>query len=129
MSSSAAGALEETFECATCEKWIRDIVMLIDHAATDCDHIIPADALSSNEKSTLLYIEARIVDGQAVLNSSQMNYEDQQNIKLFAAAGLLDVQEKEPPVGEPQLEVVEFSDAAWDLAAECRKLRGQKNLD
>lgn len=124
--STSQGALEETFQCESCDKWIRDIVMLIDH---DCEHIIPADALSKQEKSTLLYIEARIVDGRAVLNSSQMNYEDQQSIKLFAAAELLDVQEKEPPVGEPQQEVVKFTDAAWDLAAECRKLRGQKNLD
>lgn len=123
------GALEETFNCATCKKWIKDIVDLIDHAATpDCDHILPADALSSNERSTLLYIESRIVDNRAVLDTEQMNYEDRNNIKLFAAAGLLGVEEDMTGSGPPTMDVMKFTDEAWDLAAACRKMRGEGNV-
>lgn len=120
--SSATDAFSDGLNCASCDDEVVNIIDLLDH---DCDQILSAEDLTSHEKSTLLYIEARIVDGQAQLNLSQMNYEDQQNMKLLTAAGLFDAEED--PV-EPVVDVVKFTDEAWDLAAECRKLRGEKNL-
>lgn len=119
------GALEQTFPCATCKKWMKDIVALIDH---ECDEIIPAEALSSSERSTLLYIESRIVDSQGTLDPEQMNYEDQGNIKLFAAAGLLDVEQTFDEMANPVTRVAKFTDEAWGLAADCRRLRGRKHV-
>lgn len=86
---------------------------------------IEADDLTQQEVSTLLYIEARIVDGGAMLNESQMNHDDTQNMKLFKAAGMLSVDET---VSSSQREVTEFTDEAWDLAAQLRKRRGKQNL-
>lgn len=106
-------ALEDGFECNTCGDEITNIVDLIHDSCDDC---LPASALSSSERSTLLYIESRVVDNDAMLDPVHMNYEDENNMKLFAAAGLLDVERTADlwPVNE-------FD--AWELAWQCRRQR------
>jgi len=97
------------------------------------------DALGSSEISTLLYVEARVVDGHAELEEVRMNHEDWQNLKLFEVAGILtrgetkrasrdDVQMERAERGEMVTPIKRFTEEAWSLAAGCRKLRGQRNL-
>lgn len=118
-------ALEGGFDCTTCDGTVENVMELMEH---DCDEILSGEVLSSSERSTLLYIESRLVDNRGTLDLEQMNYEDRNNIKLFAAAGLLDVKEDLTKPREPSMDVVRFTDEAWDLAAQCRKLRGKDNV-
>lgn len=110
------------YDCVTCGETL-DIVGLVDH---DCDEVLSAEELTDSERSTMLYVEAMVVDNHATLSAEQMNHHDHQNLKLFRAAGLLAT---EPPGPHDEgWTVTEFTDRAWDIAAECRRLRGIENL-
>lgn len=103
-------------QCASCGDSL-NIVDVIEH---DCDRILSADTLTSRERSTLLYIEARLVYHGAQLDPAQINYEDRTSLTLFSAVGIIDVQD---------FEVTRFTDDAWDLAAECRKHRAAQRTE
>lgn len=113
------------YDCATCGEPL-NIIGIIQH---DCEQILSVENLSQGERSTLLYVESRLVDQAGELDLEQMNYHDQQNLKLFGAAGILDVEETPPMVNHGGMEVVKFTDAAWDLARDCRKMRAAQYLD
>lgn len=115
---------EGQYDCATCGEPL-NIIGILDH---DCDRILSAASIGPGEQGTLLYVEARVVDGDGVLHLEQMNYHDQQNLKLFRAAGLLDVSEDGNPF-EEVMHVEEFTERAWDLASECRWLRAARSMD
>jgi len=104
-------------ECATCGDPIDGIVEVVTH---ECDEILRAQDLTSGEQDTLLYVEHRMVDHRGSLDHEQMNWEDQQNLKVFHAAGILEVEE---------FTVTEFSDRAWDLARDCRQMRAHRTLE
>lgn len=114
-----------TYECATCGDTV-DIVAIVSH---DCERVLCAEELSRRERNTLLYVESEVVDGGARLDSAKMNHEDHQNLKVFRAAGLVETEPSNgQPVHEVLLNVTKFTDAAWDMAGECRRLRGVENL-
>lgn len=116
------------YECATCGDGL-NIVGIIEH---DCDEVLSVESLSHSEQSTLMYVEVRMVDHLGELDPEQMNHEDRQNLKLFAAAGLLDVAEGEGSRIESRSgpnwmdKVTKFTDRAWDLARDCRKARSER---
>lgn len=116
---------EGHYSCTTCGDGL-NIIGIIDH---DCDQILDAATLSQSERATLMYVETRLVDHGGELDLEQMNYDDQQNLKLFGAAGILDVRETEPMLNHGGMEVTEFTDAAWDLTRDCRQMRAAQNLD
>lgn len=102
-----------TYEC-TCGETISDIVELVMH---ECDGRLVVTSLSSRERSTLMYVESRVVDGGGVLEPERMNHEDYQNLKVFKAAGILSF--------DGDLQVTSFTDDAWDLAHDCRRYRAK----
>lgn len=103
--------------CRTCGATIEDIVGLVQH---DCDEILAAPDLTRGEQSTLLYVEARLVDHGGDLAHEQMNHEDRQNLKPLQAAGLLRVED---------FRVEEFTDRAWDLVRDCRQMRAARSVE
>lgn len=123
--------------CRACGSSITDIVELVMHEG--CDEILRAVDLTNSEQDTLLYVESCLVDPPSGsgfthgdLDPARMNHEDQQNLKVFKAAGVLDVSEATHNPDDPRsdiIEVEEFTDAAWRLAHECRKLRAHRNVD
>lgn len=127
MSETMAG-----YECESCGESLRGIVEIIQH---DCDPVeFSAESLSRKERNTLMYIENRVVDHGGKLDTAQMNYEDHQNIKLFKAAGLLDVAEPKLDPGkargphdvEASVEQVGFfTDEAWDIVRDSRQMRAE----
>jgi len=120
---------EQQYECRTCGNGIADIVELIQHG---CDTVLTAPDLSSGERSTLMYIESRVVEHRGELDSQQMNYDDQSHIKLFTAAGLLEVDEPERNPDSPREhieKVTRFTDDAWRLASECRQMRADSWME
>lgn len=122
---------EGQYQCATCGDPL-NIIGVIQHAADGCDPVLSASDLSQSERATLMYVESRVVDNSGELDPRQMNFEDQQNLKLFGAAGILDVQEPEVHHSDPrrdQIQVVEFTDAAWDLTRDCRQMRAAQHMD
>ena len=115
-----------TYQCATCGKML-DIIGIIKHDG--CDPVLEASGLSRSERNTLMYVETRVVDHGGELDLEQMNYDDQQNLKLFGAAGILDVEERHPAVDHGGMEVVQFTDRAWDLARDSRRMRAAQDMD
>jgi hypothetical protein len=122
------------YVCTNCEERLNSIVEVIQH---DCDPV-PLDArtLAPGFRGLLMYIESCVVDEGGMLDCEKMNHEDISNLKLFQAAGLVEVSEPTHPdhmvgvrVGrtvrpEDRFRKVEsFADEAWDVAAACRKLR------
>lgn len=103
--------MKEATTCETCSDRIVDIVGLVMHT---CDKILGVDDLTSSEKDTLLYIESCCVDYDGQLEHERMNWEDQQNMKVFKAAGWLE---------EEDFEVKTMNDRGWEVAHECRKER------
>ena len=121
---------EGEYVCATCGDPL-NIIGIIQHAET-CEQVLDASVLSRKERNTLMYIETRVVDHGGELDPRQMNYEDQQNIKLFGAAGILDVAEPEVHHSDPrrdQMQVVKFTDQAWDLVRDSRQMRAAQDMD
>lgn len=120
----------DEYTCATCGAYIGNIVVLLDH---DCERILSAPDLSSGERSTLLYIESCVVDQRGYLDPEKMNYEDEQNMKVLGAAGLVDIgQSEQDTAGDPRTlrrPVVKFTDAAWDLARDCRQMKSDDWID
>lgn len=118
--------------CKTCGDSINDILELVEH---DCDAILRAQDLSQNERATLLYIESRVVDERGQLDPEKMNWEDRQNIKLFTAAGTIEVAEDEgevyesgaPPIRKDRVDV--FTDEAWEVAKNARKMKAADWID
>lgn len=113
----------DAYTCRTCDDGIANIVELAEHG---CEEILAAPTLSSTGQETLMYVEARLVDHRGVLDGEQMNHEDQQNLKLFQASGLLRVEWSVTP---DEYRVEEFTDAAWRLARECRQMRAARMID
>lgn len=116
---------EGAYTCTTCGDPL-NIIGIIDH---DCDQILGAADLSPGERNTLMYVEHRLVDHGGELDLEQMNYDDQQNLKLFGAAGILDVEETPPMVDHGGMEVVKFTDRAWDLARDSRQMRAAQHIE
>jgi len=115
--------------CRTCGEGIPDILALVRH---DCEAILRAPDLSLREQDTLLYVEARVVDDEGILDMAQMNYEDDQSLKVFSAAGAVKVGggRRNPDNPREDIRYVEqFTDAAWTLAGECRQLRAVRTID
>lgn len=125
MAESEGMQTEGQYNCATCGDPL-NIIGIIEH---DCDQILDAADLSQSERSTLMYVESCLVDQAGELDLEQMNYHDQQNLKLFGAAGILDVEETQPMLDHGGMEVVKFTDAAWDLARESRQMRAAQHID
>lgn len=119
---------EGQYQCESCGEGL-NIIGIIEHASDGCDPVLSAEDLSQGERSTLMYVESRLVDNQGELDLEQMNYHDQQNLKLFGAAGILDTEETPPMVDHGGMEVVKFTDAAWDLARDCRQLRAAQHIE
>ena len=115
------------YQCATCGEGL-NIIGVMQHAE-GCEQVLEASDLSQSERATLMYVESRLVDQGGELDLEQMNYHDQQNLKLFGAAGILDVEETPPMVNHGGMEVVKFTDAAWDLARDCRQMRAAQHID
>jgi hypothetical protein len=115
---------EGRYDCATCGEPL-NIVGILRH---DCDRVLSAANITPGEQDTLLYVETRVVEHEGVLNLWQMNYDDQQNLKLSGAAGILDVSEDPNPY-EDEMCVEAFTERAWDLAGESRWLRAARNMD
>jgi hypothetical protein len=120
-----------TYTCATCGDDL-DIVAIVTH---ECGPMLAAPDLSRRERNTLMYVEHRVVDHRGNLDSEQMNWDDRQNLKLFFAAGLLDISEDEGEKtrdrhGIKWMDRVDmFTDAAWDLARDCRQLRAADQIE
>lgn len=130
MAESAGMNTEGSYCCATCGEPL-NIIGVMQHA-DQCDRVLSAESLSASERSTLMYVEARVVDNQGELDPRQMNFEDQQNLKIFAAADILDVDEPERHHSDPRkdlMRVVKFTDAAWDLTRDCRQIRAAQHMD
>lgn len=115
---------EGQYDCATCGEGL-NIIGILQH---DCDTILGAESLTNGERNTLMYVEQRVVDHEGELDLKQMNYHDQQNLKLFGAAGILDAEESGIP-HEETMQVVEFTDRAWDLVRDCRQMRAAQRMD
>lgn len=116
---------EGRYTCTTCGDPL-NIIGIIDH---DCEQILDAADLTRGERNTLMYVESRLVDQGGELDLEQMNYDDQQNLKLFGAAGILDVEETPPMVNHGVMEVVKFTDRAWELAMESRQMRAAQHIE
>jgi len=123
--------------CRTCCETIEHIVGLIEH---ECDEILRATNLTRSEQDTLLYVEARVVDGYAELEELRMNRDDRQNLKMFEVAGILstgtmkrasrgNVEVEATEVDEMVMPVTKFTDEAWRLAHECRQMRAARCLN
>lgn len=114
------------YACESCDEHLGGIIGIVEHL-TECDPVrLSAESLSRKERNTLLYIESRLVDHAGKLAGSQMNYEDRQNLKVFRAAGLLEVSDPMPEPGnakENTQQVESFTDEAFDLVRDCRQLR------
>lgn len=116
--------------CATCGEPL-NIIGVMQHAET-CERVLEASELSRSERNTLMYVETRVVDHRGELDPRQMNYEDQQNLKLFGAAGILDVDEPEVHHSDPRedlIQVVKFTQEAWDIVRDSRKMRAAQDMD
>jgi len=113
------------YTCTTCGDPL-NIIGLMQH---DCEEVLSAADLSQGERSTLMYVEARLVDQGGELDLEQMNYHDQQNLKLFGAAGILDVTERHLSVNHGGMEVVKFTDRGWDLVRDSRQIRAAQHVD
>jgi hypothetical protein len=123
--TAAAGMQTEgRYECATCGDPL-NIVGIVGH---DCDAVLRAEDLTHDDASALMYIEERVVNNQASLDPEQMNWDDHQAIKLFRAAGVLEVSEMRGPPERVRMDVEYFSDRAWELAKRCRKRRARSSL-
>ena len=105
--------------CGDCGEPMRDIIEILEHGL-NCDGALRAQDLTKSEQSTFLYIESRVVDNYGELDHEQMNHEDQNNIKLFKAADVIEVEE---------FQVERFGDEAWDLARDLRQMRADRCVD
>ncbi len=115
---------EDGYVCKSCDEPLHDITEILGHG---CEPVpLKARSLTRRERNTLLYVEARLVDHGGKLDPAQMNYEDDQNLKVFVVAGLLEVSDaiRNPDNPREDIRMVEsFTDEAWDLAGDCRQLR------
>jgi hypothetical protein len=102
--------------CTTCGDNVENIVQLLEH---DCDRVLSAGNLTAAERDTLTYLESCVVDHDGKLDPQKMNVDDRNSLKTFKVAGILEVEDEIDGV----MTVTEFTDAAWELAWECRRLR------
>lgn len=127
-SEEPSGGMTTTgdYECTTCGDSL-NIIGILSH---DCERILSADTLSRKERNTLMYIESRVVDHGGELDLAQMNHVDHQNIKIFRAAGILDVSENlNPHLQKEEMTVEMFSNAAWDIVRDSRQLRAAQRME
>lgn len=116
---------EGGYDCATCGEPL-NIIGVVTH---DCDQILDASVLSRKERNTLLYVETRMVDHTGELDLEQMNHEDHGNLKLFHAAGIIEVRDSMFEGPHDTKQVVKFTDAAWDLARDSRQMRAASCIE
>lgn len=120
--------------CRSCGGTITNIVEVMEHA-TDCESVLRAEDLTMREERTLRYIEHRLVEHEGRLDPEQMDHEDRNNFKFFGAAGILDVKHAAGDTfrgtkGRLAMDLVtKFTDEAWRLAGECRRLRAQRRIE
>lgn len=112
--------------CADCGGGAGNMVALVEHAAGGCSPVLRVEDLTPGERSTLMYIESCVVDERGRLDREKMNHEDRQNIKLLQAAGAVSLVDSEDGLRDL---VVRFSDAAWDLARDCRQIRASRRVE
>lgn len=116
---------EDRYVCGLCDKHLGDLIGIVQHLS-ECEPVLlSAESLSRRERNTLMYIENRVVDHGGQLSLEQMNYEDRQNIKVFKAAGILEVSHprRNPDNAREDIQQVElFTDAAWDIVRDCRQI-------
>jgi hypothetical protein len=103
------------YECRECGEDVESIVEIVMHP---CKHVLQGSDLRIKEQDTLLYIKSRVLDHRGELDWMQMNYEDQQNIKLFKADNLLKIEEDQ---------VMKINEGYWELVKECERLRAKRN--
>lgn len=86
-----------------------------------------ASELTRDQKSIILYVEARCVDHDGLLRGEQMNSDDHANLKAFQESGHL-TYGRVPAMMLPQLRGqthwATLNDAGWELAHSLRKERG-----
>lgn len=111
-----------TYTCASCEKLLTDIVAILDHEG--CDPMFDAADLSRRERNTIMYVESRVVDNRGILDPEQMDVDDFANLKLFHAARVI-----EGDTTDRGIEITKFTDQAWTLARDCRKMRADDWID
>jgi len=119
---------EGDYDCVTCGEPL-NIVGMVEH---DCEEILSVGMLRRSEQATLMHVETRVVDYEGVLDWEKMNYEDQQNLTLFTAVGLLETggrQQSDQDASSVTQQVVTFTDRAFDLARDCRQARAQRMID
>lgn len=128
------GQDEAGYKCE-CGEHLHDIIGIVQHLS-DCSPVrLTAESLSRKERNTLMYVEGRVVDHGGKLALSQMNYVDQQNLKVFKAAGLLELGPKTRDVhddgpADPKADIQEvelFADAAWDIVRDARQIRASED--
>lgn len=115
---------DDGYVCEPCGENIGNIVGILQHGCSPVR--LAADSITRRERSTLIYVEGCVVDHGGKLSLARMNMDDYQNLKIFAAAGLLEVGDARPDPdnpGEDIRQVERFSSAAWDLVRDCRKIR------
>ena len=130
---SDAATTDGDYTCTTCGEAL-NIIGLVQHG---CSRVLSAETLSASEQNTLMHVEARLVDHRGVLDWAKMNFEDQQNLKLFRAAGLIETEPLDPAEvdhidprrGAETMRVTTFTDAAWDLVRDCRQARAERMTD
>jgi len=123
------------YKCATCGEML-NMIGIIQH---ECERVLSPETLNPSEQETLLYIELCLVDHEGKLDSAKMNYRDDQNLKLFAAAGLLhtepipfdevDPAEHQKRTGAETRRVSCFTDRAFELAMACRQARAKRMIE
>jgi len=118
MAGTESELADGDYRCASCGE-VLNILGIIQHG---CDVILQPSSLTRSERNTLLYVESRVVDHHGELDLEQMNWEDRQNLKVFGAAGILDVKESGNPYSHTD-QVVKFTNRAWDLAGDLRQQR------
>ena len=118
---------DNTRRCADCGELMEGIIDVMFHSQ-DCEPVLRAQDLTRSEQDTLLYVESRLVDHGGELDLEQMNGEDQQNLKLFQAAGLLEAT-GEYTRSRRTMQIERFTNAAWDLVRDCRQMRAARNVE
>lgn len=118
------------YECDACAESLSGILEIIQH---DCDPVpLTAESLSDGERDTLMYVETRVVDHGGKLSGEQMNYADHQTLKLFTAAGLVEVGEARRSPDDPReniRQVERFADEAWTIVRDSRQMRAASRND
>jgi len=86
--------------------------------------------LSKDEISLLLYLETCLVDQNGRVSSKHMNTDDKEIAKKWNDEGFIKygrIKMADIYLGSDRVHYVNFTDEAWKLAHQYRKIRGEKN--